>query len=108
MTTIVDILAYYERMAGASQQMLRAARAADWDTVDALERDCAALIAELKTLGDTGPLGAAQSERKATIIRGLLADDAEIRNLAQPRLAELAALMESSSNQRKLGRAYDN
>lgn len=108
MRPAVDELPYYERMAGASRRMLVAARDADWDAVTALEADCAAIIAELKTLGETGGMSEADTQKKATIIRGLLADDAEIRNLAQPRLADLSALIASTANQRKLGQAYDN
>jgi flagellar protein FliT len=102
-----DVLEYYDSMAGASRRMLAAARDDDWDTVMALERDCAAIVEHLRRAGEP-PLSGDEQRRKAQIIRGLLADDAEIRNLAQPRLAELATLIESTANQRKLDRAYES
>lgn len=101
-----NMLSHYQTIAGASQRMLTAARDADWDTVTALEAHCTTLIDQLKRTAAT-PLSSIDEQRKAVIIRGLLADDAEIRNLAQPRLAELQSLIESNSNQRRLGRFYE-
>jgi len=52
------LLNYYEAIEHASQDMLDAARAGDWDTVVRLEGACAVLIARLKLAASEQPMGA--------------------------------------------------
>lgn len=99
------VLQHYETMAAKSREMLLAARDSDWDTLAALERDCAAIVAELKRIGGVR-LTATEARRKFEIIRGMLADDAEIRDLTEPWLAQLSRLIAGTAGKRKLARAY--
>lgn len=100
------VLAFYETMALKSSAMLTAARSDDWDEVARLERDCAAIIAELKAGADAVRLSEHDRERKLACMKRMLEDDAAIRDLAQPWLANLQNLIRSTATQRKLGRAY--
>lgn len=99
------VLQHYETMAAKSREMLLAARESDWDTLVRLEQDCAAIVAELRR-GGSARLTEAERKRKLEIIRGMLADDAEIRDLTEPWLAQLQRLIAGTSGQRKLARAY--
>ena len=99
-------LTHYESIAAASGRMLRAARDADWDTLIEQEKVCAALIEALRAADAERKLSGEALERKAAIIRQVLAEDAEIRRLTQPWLRRLEELLRVSSNQLRLGGTY--
>ncbi len=101
--TIVD---RYQRMADASRRMLSAARMDDWDAVCAAEKECATLIAELSKLGDLSPSDPALRQQKLGLMKRVLADDAEIRQLTQPWMRKLEDMMRTTGNAVQLGRAY--
>lgn len=102
------IISHYESMSLASTSMLNAARRSDWDSVAAAEKDCARIIEELKTLGDLVPQDPLLKQRKAEIIRKVLAEDKEIRDLAQPWLNELESFIKSASTNKKLVHTYSS
>ncbi len=86
------LLTYYEAIEHASQDMLDAARAGDWDTVVRLEGACAVLIARLKHAAAEQPLGAEEAALKGRIMHRILLNDAEVRNLAEPWINDLSRL----------------
>jgi flagellar protein FliT len=100
------ILQYYEQIAAKSGEMLLAARAADWDLLCEKEGESAALIAELKGMGDLPPMNEQERKLRVQCLKQILADDAEIRQLTEPWLHELEQLLQSSANQSRLGAAY--
>ena len=89
------LLDYYKAIENASQKMLEAAQTENWDQVVRLESTCAVLIAQLR--GKAGTLQLAPEERieKVRIMQRILRTDAEIRNLAEPWLNDLALLMDN-------------
>jgi flagellar protein FliT len=101
-----DIIDRYEDLSRASSRMLEAARIERWDQVRCGQSHCEGLIAQLKELGDLRPRDPGLRERKAQLVRAVLAADAEIRNLAQPRLAHLETLMRVPHNTRRLAESY--
>lgn len=100
-------LQHYESIAATSERMLDAARRADWDAVVAEEQRCRGLIEKLEA-GGNAPLSPAELEHKGRIIRRVLSDDAEIRNLAEPWLKHLENMLSASDNSRKLDTSYGN
>jgi len=88
-----NVMGCYEAMALASRAMLHAARDSDWDTVASLERHCAGLVAQMGRGPVAAPLDETQRRRRVEILQRLLAEDAEIRNLAQPWLADLQSML---------------
>ena len=93
-----QLLSYYEAIERASVDMLAAARAGNWDEVVKLEGACVLLISQLKHAaqapGETAAgLQDAQaleaSKAKSRIMQRILVNDAEIRHLAEPWLADL-------------------
>ena len=128
-----QILATYERIARVTRQMLAAAQAGQWDRLTTLERDCSTLFAPLVEHDRQPPAGADYSRdtsiskqelprtgrgeinaardyvrRKAELIRGILADDAQIRLLVEPQLDNLSALLGSTRQKQRLVRAYES
>ncbi len=104
-----EILAMYENVADIMQQMLAAAREGDWDQLTLLESRCSDQVERIRR-GDipVQALSATGRERKFRLIQKILRDDREIRNLTQPWMTRLSALMSSASTERKIARAYGN
>ena len=100
------ILLTYESISRLTKQMLAAARSGEWDELVRLERECSALFGRLFTGEEEQPRSAEFQRRKAQLIRGALDDDAEIRLLVEPWLAQLSALISHTGHQRRLTQAY--
>lgn len=96
----------YESLAQKSTAMLEAAVRSEWDTVIEIERECQTLIAQLKTAGDVVPLDEAARRRKVQLIRSMLEQDAEIRELAHPWMTELSRVMRVTRARRNVETAY--
>jgi len=103
---MTDMLAYYKSVETASDAMLAAARCRDWDALVAAEQRCAAVIALLKAADAEARLTRTELSRKAQIIRRVLAQDAEIRRLLDPRMHELEQLLNAAGARRRVDRAY--
>lgn len=101
-----DALWYYESISAASGRMLHAAQEGDWDELVEQEQACARLIEALRVSGTEQHLSGESLKRKGVILRKVLADDAEIRRLVEPRLNRLEQLLHSSANARRLGDTY--
>ncbi len=96
-----QLLSYYEAIERASADMLNAARDGKWDEVLKLEGACVLLISQLKhaaqqpedetpnRFADTQAVNPEAAKAKSRIMQRILVNDAEIRHLAEPWLAEL-------------------
>jgi flagellar protein FliT len=105
MMTNAEIASLYEAMVGITDQMLAAATANDWDRLVQLEHQCAACVRQLKDNGDS-PLAGHERVRKANAIRKMLDSDRKIRDLTQPWMAKLQAMISNKSVERRVARAY--
>ncbi|MFJ7566485.1 flagellar protein FliT [Herminiimonas sp. NPDC097707] len=101
-----EVISLYETVASITDQMLTAARNGDWDELVALEARCSNHVAVLKTSEPPAPLVGAVRERKVQIIKKILSDDREIRNITQPWMAKLSLMINSTGTERKLNNAY--
>jgi flagellar protein FliT len=101
-----QILAVYETIAEFTRQMLAAARASEWERLVALEKDCGAQFARLRAGDDNALRDDGYRRRKAALIRDILDEDAEIRLLVEPWLAQLSRLIGNTRQQARLQRAY--
>lgn len=101
-----EVINLYETVAVITDQMLTAARNGDWDQLVELESRCASHVATLQSSEPPMPLQGENRERKVKIIRKILADDREIRNLTEPWMAHLSKLINSAGTERKLSQAY--
>lgn len=101
-----EVVSVYEAMVGITDQMLAAASSNDWDRLVQLEHQCAACVRQLKDNGDGQPLAGQERVRKVDAIRKMMAADRKIRDLTQPWMANLSALMNNNQTERRLARAY--
>jgi flagellar protein FliT len=106
MMTGQDIVSVYEAMVGITDRMLTAATNNDWDQLALLELQCAACVRQLKASGDGQPLAGQERVRKVDAIRKMLASDRQIRDLTQPWMAKLSAMMNNNATERRIARAY--
>jgi len=100
-----DVIALYETVADITDQMLAAARNSDWEQLAVLETRCAHHVEILKN-DKPAPLTGDIRVRKVQIINKILADDREIRNIAEPWMAKLSQMINSTGAERKLSQAY--
>lgn len=91
-----SLLDFYKAIENASRQMLEAAKSEDWDGVMHLESTCAVLIAQLRSRSRSAQLEPGERKEKTLIMQRILRTDAEIRNLAEPWLADLAFITGAS------------
>lgn len=91
----------YRYFAQVSTAMLEAAQRGEWEAVSEGERSCAQLVELLRT---HKPMPGDDAERRECmdIIRKVLADDAAIRGLAQPAMAELDRILRPNGNQHRM------
>ena len=97
----MNTIDHYASIAEASQRMVHAARANDWDALVEAEQECAARIAALQDhqsehgLGaDGGNLsGPGDAKRRISLLSEILAHDAEVRELTTPWLRQLEQLL---------------
>lgn len=101
-----QVIAIYETVSDLTGQMLEAARSRDWESLVALEHQCADQVAVLKDSETVVALSGPSRARKVEIIHQILAHDRAIREISEPWMAELAALLNNSSTARKLNAAY--
>jgi flagellar protein FliT len=92
MTSNTEYFARYEAIAAISARMLMTARRALWSDLVSLQEEYRHLVDALKEAETGVKLDERERARKYDLIRQILADDAAIRDLANPRMATLSAL----------------
>jgi flagellar protein FliT len=108
MTGHQHILDTYGSISATTERMVDAAKNRDWDRLIALEKNCRALIETLKTADAGISPDALYVQRKAELIRKVLADDAEIRKFTEPWMTQLQAYLGNARQEYMLRRAYEN
>ncbi|MDT7524361.1 flagellar protein FliT [Rhodoferax sp. TBRC 17198] len=84
MSLLID---FYKAIEESSAKMLAAAKAEDWDGVMRFEGACAVLIEQLRQRARSEELDAESRAEKTRIMQRILHNDAQIRYLAEPWLA---------------------
>ena len=82
------LIDYYKAIEDSSSKMLEAAQAKDWDGVVRYEGTCAVLIEELRFKAQEHDLLPEHRKEKTVIMQRILRNDAQIRTLAEPWLAQ--------------------
>lgn len=101
-----DVLSMYTALGELTTRMVAAANASDWEELQALEQRVTAHVAVLKATEGQVRLEGDQRQKKATLIKKMLDDDRQVRDLIQPWMAQLAKLISSTGTERRLVNAY--
>lgn len=88
------LIDYYKAIEDSSRKMLEAAQASDWEGVVRYEGACAVLIEELRYKAQEHDLLPEHRREKTVIMQRILRNDAQIRTLAEPWLAQFEHLFE--------------
>ena len=88
------LIDYYKALEDSSLKMLQAAQLQDWEGVARYEGTCAVLIEQLRYQARHEALLPEQRKLKSEIMRRILRNDAEIRLLAEPWLAQFEHMFE--------------
>jgi flagellar protein FliT len=100
-----EVVSAYETVAAITDQMLTAARCANWTQLATLEKVCAQHVEAIRNNEREAAQGMIR-ERKVKIIQKILADDREIRSITEPWMERLSIQINSVSAKRKLAHAY--
>jgi flagellar protein FliT len=103
---IEEIVAVYEEISDITSKMLDAAKNSDWDRLTLLEAQCSSRVEILRKDEGRPVLDAGSRQTKVRLINKILADDREIRNLTEPWMQRLTAMMNSGETERRLNQAY--
>lgn len=90
----LSLIDYYKAIEDSSLKMLAAAREKNWEGVARYEGACAVLIEQLRFQSQEQQLLPAQRREKARIMQRILQNDAQIRMLAEPWLAQVEHMFE--------------
>ena len=101
-----QVIENYEFLSSVMGQMRVAATQGEWDHLVALEKQCSQQVESMKVRDAATPIDENTRLRKVALIKKILADDAEIRNLTEPWMARLQHLMQSTGQERRLQQAY--
>ncbi|MFZ1499632.1 MAG: flagellar protein FliT [Giesbergeria sp.] len=88
------LIDYYKAIEDSSSKMLEAAQAKDWDGVVRYEGTCAVLIEELRFKAQEHDLLPEHRKEKTVIMQRILRNDAKIRCLAEPWMAQFEHMFE--------------
>jgi flagellar protein FliT len=101
-----ETLRCYESIKQLSGEMRLAAQRGDWDELLRQEASCVSLVTQLRAQLEKQPLAVHEKGQKIQLIRQILADDAEIRNLLHPWLARMGTLLQGKHVAQRVEQAY--
>ncbi len=100
------VLEFYASIAQASGQMLAAAQSGDWDSLCEAEELCSKLIHRLQVLQAENAMSGEERQQRIGYLKKILADDAAIRHITEPRLRQLEEFLRTANNSQKLHSSY--
>ena len=77
------LLNHYAALEFASEEMLLAAHAGQWDNVTRLEAACAVVIVRLRGMGEGVTLNESQQRQRTRILQTIMENDLEICRICQ-------------------------
>lgn len=102
----LEVIALYREVERLTGNMLSAAHRADWDRLIELEAGCAHCVQALQGCRVPEPLSASAKRQKVELLRRILANDREIRQLTEPWMKRLAKYLEASGTRCDVAEAY--
>lgn len=101
-----DTVALYEEVAQITGKMLSAAHQSDWDRLTELEAGCAQCVERIKGCAAAEPISAKARQQKIALLKTILANDRQIRQLTEPWMQRFSELLGAAKVECKLARTY--
>jgi len=93
------LMEHYRAIEAASEHMLTAAQCQDWPEMLKQQEVCAVHIEQLRRAAACGEeLDATQRSERSQIMQRILANDAQIRHLTEPWMAQIEYLLKGGKN----------
>lgn len=102
------IMAIYEEVSEITTRMLAAAVSNEWEVLAQLEKECSSRVAVLEKHDTNSSLSEVQRQQKMDLIKKILEDDRQIREITEPWMVKLSTMINHSNVSRKLNQAYGN
>jgi len=102
----LELITIYENVADITTQMVSAAMDSNWPLLASLEVMCSEQVRAIRDNHDPVQLERDEFEKKVMALKRILADDRRIRDITQPKLAQLNDMMACTGTQGKLARAF--
>lgn len=101
-----QVISNYESLSAITGQMREAAVHGNWDTLISLEQQCTQQVTHMKPVDIETTLDEPSRQRKIQLIKKILTDDAEIRNLTESWMGQLQRIMQSNRQEQRLHQVY--
>lgn len=101
-----QIIVNYESLSALTSQMREAAVRGEWDQLIDLEQQCRRHVDAMKQADANATLDEPSRQRKATLIKKILAHDADIRNRTAAWMGQLQRIMQSNRQEQRLQQTY--
>ena len=96
----------YENVSEIVTQMVLAAEKSDWVQLARLEEQCSVQVESLNLMDTSVALEKEARENKINIIKKILSNDRKIRDITEPKIAQLGRLINNTGNQNSVSSAY--
>lgn len=103
-----DVISLYENVQSITEQMLMAARDKNWSLFEELGAKCTNEVGILKAEEAASSLSADYVEKKFKLIQNILGNDRAIRDITEPWMKNLDALIGNTNKQKKIERFYNS
>ena len=100
------VIAIYESLSALTEQMCEAAERGEWDRLIDLEKQCRQQVAVMEQVEVSATLDESSRQRKARLIKKILANDADIRSRTVAWMGQLQRIMQSNRQEQRLHQTY--
>ncbi|AXF75583.1 flagella biosynthesis regulatory protein FliT [Erwinia tracheiphila] len=100
------ILTIYQQLLVLSQTMLRLATEGSWEELIEMEVVYVSAVEKLAESTKQNPIPAQVQDQLRPVLRHILDNEAEVKNLLQARMTELSSLIGQASRQKSVNKAY--
>ncbi|MGE9549820.1 flagella biosynthesis regulatory protein FliT [Erwinia amylovora] len=106
MNNAPHLLAIYQQLLVLSQSMLRLATEGNWEELIEMEVDYVSAVEKLAECTRHIPVPAHVQDQLRPVLRHILDNEAEVKNLLQARMTELSSLIGQATRQKSVNQAY--
>lgn len=103
-----QVISNYESLSAITSKMREAAIQGEWDRLVDIEKQCSNHVSSMKPVDTAVALDESSRQRKISLIKKILADDAEIRNRTTVWMGQLQRIIQSNRQEQRLVKAYGN
>lgn len=102
----IQVISNYESLHTITSQMREAAVQGEWDKLIALEHQCTAQVAVMRQVDAENRLDEPSRQRKISLIKSIMSNDAVIRNRTEIWVGQLQGIMQSNAQEMRLHNTY--